>query len=389
MECEQCGARRPLLGPCPNCGAPPAGRSSGADWRNRSGKGPAAPSRGRGNSNAGWGGSGQNWGGRGNSGAGWGYEEPGGGRSTGRYRRPPDDYQEVDLERALVPSMDLSPAEMGQIGGGLPAVPGMPSEDVERLLGIRRPVYIPATGKKRRMRIGGVRVVGGVLSILLVCVASCGLASVFGKKYVDGLSQVTHLTATPPSFHYELVPATPVATPGKPSTAGVKFIASVTTSKRIDSSYQAVDVTSHFLVGDTVYVVVQVRGMPQGKHTLCANWYLNGEYLPLPSSSQTCATLSNVQNGGQDSGPDHSVAFNLPYPQAGVGMARIYWDRPANDTDTSADDPTLVSTIVFGIFMPATPTAVPSTPSPSKTPPKTTPGVTPTKSASAGAPGAV
>lgn len=376
MQCEECGARRPLVGPCPNCGAPPPGRGGGRDWGGgRAGQGAAG--RGRGTSGANWGGqggSGQGWGGQ-QGGGGWDgdYDDPGMGRQTGRYRRPPNDYGDVDMERALVPSMNLSPAEMGAgmpAMPGVPGVPGMPAEEVERLLGIRRPVYIPATGNKRKFRVGSWRVISGVLSIIFVCVASCAGASILGKNYFANLTKVQSLPgqAAPP-IDYSSVPGTPVATMATTSkgATGPKYISSVTTSRRKDASYNPVDITSHFLTGDQVNVIVNVRNAPSGQHSVCINWYKDGQYLQLPSSSQTCVNTSD---------PNQNVAFSLPYPQPGVGMARIYWDRPANDTNTGPNDPALAATIVFGVYEPATPTTVPKpTATPNKTPSATkTPG---------------
>jgi hypothetical protein len=298
------------------------------------------------------------------------------GRQTGRYRRGQPDYGDVDLERALVPSMNLSPAEMaaGMPGmPGVPGVPGMPAEDVERLLGIRRPVYIPATGNKRKFRVGSWRVISGVLSIIFVCLASCAGASILGKNYFAGLTKVPSIGSSAPPIDYSSVPATPVATMGAQGVGtgngavGAKYISSVTTSKRIDSSINPVNVTSHFLTGDTVYVVVDVRNAPAGSNTICINWYLNNQYLQLPSTSETCNTIKDA---------NQNVVFYIAYGQPAVGMARIYWNRPASDTSTAPNDPNLAATIIFGIYEPATPTTVPRTPTGT---PNKTPTVTPTK----------
>jgi hypothetical protein len=334
--------------------------------------------RGRGGSGANWDDPAGGWEPQGGSGADWGYDdgEAQYGRPAGRYRGPADDYAGVDLDRAIVPSVGLAPAEVGV--PGMPGMPGIPSEEDERLLGIRRPVYIPATGNKRRRRIGSWRVISGVLSVVLMCVAACGAATVLGRHYVSSLYGKVVPTSPVANIDYTPVPATPVATPGSAGVqgggTGEKYVVSVTTSKRWDPTGSAVDVTSHFLVNDVVYVVAQIRNAPQGQHTACVRWYLNGVYLVLPQSSEVCTAVTN---------PNVAVEFSLPFPQPGVGMARIYWDRPAKDTDTSNKDPYLAQTILFGIYEPATPTAVPGkTPSPS---PGKTPTATP-KNASTGWP---
>lgn len=240
---------------------------------------------------------------------------------------------------------------------GVPAVPGMAPEEVERLLGIRRPVYIPATGKKRQIRIGSWRVISGVLSVILMCVASCGVASVFGKKYLATLYQGSGVNSTAQPVDYSPLASVKGAVPG----AAAKFVIGAVTAQGVDASYNPVRPNSSFLVKDPVYVVVQVRNATSGTHNLCVRWYLNGAYLPLPSAAQLCVTIDK---------PNVNVYFSLVYPQPGVGSARLYWDRPANDTSDSTTDPALAQTISFGVYLPNQPTVTPVTPTatPNKTP---------------------
>jgi hypothetical protein len=289
------------------------------------------------------------------------------GRPSGRFRRPPEDYEEVDLERALVPSMSMMPAG----APGLPGMPGVPTEHDERLLGIRRPVYIPVTEKKRR-RVPSWRVITGILSIMLMCVASCGLATVFGPKYLSSVWGVAGVDITPAPPNYLNVPLTPVATPG----AGAKYIVSVTTAKRLDSSYHPVDIASFFYEGQTIYVVAQVRNAPTGAHKVCVHWFVNGLDPQLGPNAQLC----QATNGK----PDLTAFFSISFLQTGYGTAQIYWDPPDSEKYTykPASDPALAQTIYFGVLVPGAPTPKPPTPTPVPTAtPKVTPsprGATPT-----------
>ena len=397
MECEQCGARRPRTGPCPECGAPaPGGYSSMRQWKDqsRTGKGPAVGG-GRG-SGANWGGASgarTNAPGRG-SGTGWRagrqedqWDEGAGGydyedyednrpasRSGGRNRRPASDYQEVDLEQALVPAYGGDMMASAQ-GVGLPMTPGIPmSDEEERALGIRRPVYIPATGERRKRRLGSWRIISGVASIMLVCVVSCGLAGVFAHNQISSFFKgPVGSRASTAVVNLAGVPGTPIATPGPNKT-----ISHVITAQGVDVGLNALNPTSHFLVGQIVYVVVSVRGIPKGQqHIVSIRWFLDGHDVQLPSDQN----LKKPVTG------DSNLFFALNYTAPGVGMAKVYLDRPNPDPNGDSDtDPYLGATIKFGVLMPQ-PTATPgsATGTPGKTPsPSKTPGTTPSPHGSTG-----
>lgn len=351
MECDRCGAPRPPRGPCPECGAPPPGpggsHSSMRGWRDtaRTGQGPAA---GRG-SGANWGpgasgsrqrGSGADWRANGgwDEGGGYGYEDdPAPARSSNRNRRRPQpDYEEVDLERALVPTRgDMMPMDPAAMGAGVPALPGLPGTDEEeRALGIRRPVYIPATGEKRKRKLGTWRVTSGVLSVMLVCIASCGLAGIVGHDRIASLlAGPKGALFTPVVYNTANVPATPVATPGPAS----KYVKNVVTATSVDGSFFAIGPTSHFTAGNNnVYVVASVRNAPSGQHTVSIRWFLQGVALDHLPGSQS-----------QSINKDSQVYFALSFPSPGVGMAKLYWDMPADDPGTDPNDPALAATIYF------------------------------------------
>jgi hypothetical protein len=325
MECDRCGARRPRTGRCPNCGAPPPGGSSLSQWKTRGG-------------------------GRG-SGADWDdYDEP---RTRGRQR---GDYDEVELGRALVPSANqLMPMPQG---GGVPALPGQPAtEEEERALGIRRPVYIPVTTDKPKRKIRTWRVVSGVLSVMLVCIAACGATAFFGKDKISGvLPPIIQSRLTPQVYDFSQVPATPVSTPGP----AAKYIVDAKTARSVDSNRTPIDITSHFPVNSQVNLVVQVRNVAAGEqHTVSVRWFLNGIDTQVKGGEGRTSKLIKDNS---------NVQFGLFYPVAGVGMAKVYWDRPANDTSDSATDPSLAQTIYFAVEQPTPTPSTKGTPSPTGSP---------------------
>jgi hypothetical protein len=325
MECDRCGARRPRTGRCPNCGAPPPGGSSLSQWKTRSG--------GRG--------SGTDW------------DDYDGPRSRSRQR---GDYDEVELGRALVPSANqIMPMPQG---GGLPALPGQPAtEEEERALGIRRPAYIPVTSDRPKRKIKSWRVVSGVLSVMLVCIAACGATAFFGKDRISGvLPPILQTRLTPAVYDFSQVPVTPVSTPGP----AAKYIVNVVTARSVDSNFAPIDITSHFPVNSQVHLVIQVRNLAAGEsHTVSVYWFVNGIDTQVKRGpGKTDVLVKDNSN----------VHLALQYPTTGVGMAKVYWDRPANDTSNSSSDPSLAQTIYFAIEQPTPTPSAKGTPSPTGSP---------------------
>ena len=351
MECDQCGARRPRTGPCPNCGAPPPGTySSMRQWRDTSGPSEGPPSgRGRG--------SGTNL-----QRGGWdegGYDEPPPSRSGSRNRRGGrQDYEDVDLGRALVPVHDDDMLPMDPSGlGGVPALPGMPQTDEEeRALGIRRPVYIPATGERKR-KLGTWRVTSGVLSVMLVCIASCALAGVLGRNTILGfLKGPVSSTITPVFVSTANVPVTPVATAGPQSA----LLTNVVTSpgKGQTCPYPPATLSSRFNAGTRVCVYGLAQPYATATtHTFSIHWFLGDLDIDPPGSNAVPLP------GGASVRP---IDFSIILPQPGNYHAKIYVDRPSSDNRNDPNDPALAATIYFAAFAPTpVPSGTPGTPSPS------------------------
>ncbi|HEX8732901.1 MAG TPA: hypothetical protein VF725_12670 [Ktedonobacterales bacterium] len=324
-------------------------RGSGADWGSSSGSGGGLLSRGgrRGGSGDSWDDEGYN-----------NYAPPSNSRPG--YRSPSGEYGGVDPSRALAQYNETMPPSVE--GGMMAGVPGFPQTDEEeRAIGMRRPAYIPATTPKRKRRLSSGRVISGMLSILLVTVGVCaGLGFLGQRQLAKVLSGPLHIVAASPTVDMSQVPAMPISTPGP----AAKVITSAVTAHGIDNNYNPVDISSYFQVNSTVYVVANIVGASQKTtNTLSCTWFLDGIDYKLKSGTESPLPPSKTSNF-------HGYCA-LPYYQTGVGMVRIYWDRPASDTSDSATDPYLAQTIKFGVFAKipgaSTPTAKPKTPVPTKT----------------------
>lgn len=299
---------------------------------------------------------------------GWdqGWDDDGGdweAQPRGRRRRDPG-YDEVDLERALVPQNQGGLAPIPPQGGAL-AAPGFGAmDDEERALGIRRPVYIPATGDKPKVRPRSWRVLSGVLSVLLMCVASCAAAGLLGHTFVQGIFPTPiKVLQTPVAVDYSSVPATPIATVGP---AGHYIFGVYTEAKQADGTYAA---TSHFIIGANVFVVVPVRGLPKGQHHVVSIRILDqGVDMGIQNIKGSNSDVDVTENT--------TVTFTIPnFPNAGVGVAKIYWDLPAGASGSDPNDPHLAASITFGVYQP-TPTPIAT--SKTKTTTTTTPSTTKT-----------
>jgi hypothetical protein len=92
--------------------------------------------------------------------------------------------------------------------------------------------------------------------------------------------------------------------------------------------------TTHFKVGNPVYVLINVRGVPGGEsHVISVAWYYYDQKVDLPNNGFLQRTTS---------GPA-TLYFSLSYPVPGVGQVRVYLDQPQSDA-------TLAQTLTFGVY---------------------------------------
>ncbi len=197
------------------------------------------------------------------------------------------------------------------------------------------------------------------------------VALIVGVLYTMNSLQSTHAGSGGGHNNSSVVVATPTQTPAPtpyPSqvTPGpqANYVSKLyTTSDPPPPSNGApANVTSHFAVGDTVYVSPFVHDLPKGEHMISIRWYLNGIFVESPTNANTSITI----NGGQQ------VIFSLKYQAPGIGMAKVYIDRPASDTSESPTDPSLAGTVIFVVEM-ARPTQQPGGPTPTPFVPTATP----------------
>ncbi len=157
-------------------------------------------------------------------------------------------------------------------------------------------------------------------------------------------------------------PCTPTPTPGVGQSIAAQlvmlgpkaeYVETVMTATGVDSNGMPIHSASQFLVNTDVYVVVSLRNITAGQpHTISVQWYLQGQSVQ-PGGGAMSRTINQ----------DSSMYFSLRYPTPGPGTAKIYFDRPANDTSNGAAY--LAATINFDIAMPGTPTPAPGpTPTP-------------------------
>lgn len=159
-------------------------------------------------------------------------------------------------------------------------------------------------------------------TIVAAMVAAVLIVGLFGTVFNNRLGYPQTSPIGPATVMTTSTVTAQAITTSIPGSAG-RYVQGATTAHAVDSNFVPIDVTSHFHPGDTVYVVLFLRGLPKDhKHTLTVQWYLGNLKLDLPST----ATTSIVVDGSKNA--DQNVAFALHYPTAGQGRATIYWDLP-------------------------------------------------------------
>jgi hypothetical protein len=179
------------------------------------------------------------------------------------------------------------------------------------------------------------RLVASAAIIVVVGLLAALFATFARGRGEVGLTSAIHDSTQTPTW--------PASTPGP----AAKYIVNVVTARSVDSNFAPIDITSHFPVNSQVHRVIQVRNLTAGeKHTVSVRWFLNGIDTQVKSGpGRTSVDVKDNSN----------VHVALLYPTTGVGMAKIYWDRPANDNSDSTSDPSLARTIYFAVEQP-TPT---------------------------------
>ena len=184
----------------------------------------------------------------------------------------------------------------------------------------------------------------GIASVLAASLIIVGFLAVMGPR-ISGVGGHTtaisypsatsdsHLPTVQPNSTVG-VPITPVATPGSQA----NYVTDIVTAEGVTANFVPIDQTSHFTAGQRVDVIFNVIIIGSGqKHTVSIQWFYDGQHLNLTSGD------SQVVDS------DAIVYFGLNYPEAGLGMARIFFDLPSNDNGDQANDPYLAGQISFAI----------------------------------------
>jgi hypothetical protein len=382
MRCRSCGRERPRYGDCPHCGAPesasPGGSmSSSRNWRDQADNEDDFSDRGRSQfTNP----PNQSYGRQSGTPSRPNYTDPrmyspDGGQST--YSRTPSrpqrgdpnqsyarrggGYDEYGLdERSLMVPQDNNNVPMLPTDHSM--LPALPSEEEERMLGIRRPAFIPATEERKGPRPGRWRVISGTMSVMLLCVALCGITGFFAKQNV--LPQINRLIGknTPPTAMTSPIVVPTVFMNGKTlitpgPAAQPPSVGEIKSGKTLDNNNVSGE-SALYHVGDTLYLGIQFNKGFDPQATARVQWVYNNVDITKSLGSDCCSHLMNENNAG---GETTEVEFKLVLADRGNGEARLFY----NDQQ--------FATVVFLVVPNATPTPMP-TPT---TAPNATPAPTP------------
>ncbi len=383
MQCYNCGRERPRTGDCPYCGAPAqnsgSSYSSMRNWRDQASSSgsrnsrpnpndprppisrPVDPSRSRG-SGANWGSPNQSYPRRSDPNQSYprrndpnqSYPRRGDPNQSYSRRDSYDDYGADD--RALMVPPDM--------GGLMPmddrALPALPTEEEERALGIRRPAFIPATDERKGGKPGRWRVISGVLSIMLLCVAACGVSGFLVRQnLIPQLSKLlgisrpsdvpTPNTVIPTPFVSGAPLVTPVPAAHTPIQSDIKSYNLIKASQAGSNIVTPENPTSLFYLGQYIYVVMNLNSNVKAGDKVSAEWFFNTiDITPdLQKSNPQCCSRTVAATG-----KELQVYFSLKPTTTGGGSVQIKYNGQ------------LAYTILFYVAAssPATPTPLPAKP---------------------------
>ena len=352
MQCSSCGHERPRSGNCPHCGTTMAGGTSGGGpsslrgWREQAGSsGSSRPSRPNtddqrpisrpvsgdpSRSRA----SGTEWGSPNQS------ASRRGGDPNQSYPRRDGDPNRSFARRGGFDDGNGPPDERGLMlppdAGGLMsqmddrALPALPTEEEERALGIRRPAFIPATDERKGKKPGRWRVISGVASIMLFCVASCGVSGVLLQKNLlsrfsglIGFNVPTSITAPVIAIPTIYAAGKPLVTPVPGAKTPIQTVGSYTFVIAGSGPVTGKDPTDIFKVGYSMYILVSTTTQVKVGDILSIHWTFNGLDVTsdlIRTKSDCCAAPVHHDNVGIQGD------FIFVAPTTGYGRADIYYN---------------------------------------------------------------
>ena len=117
------------------------------------------------------------------------------------------------------------------------------------------------------------------------------------------------------------------------------FVQEVRTAADVNQQGASAHPTVRFSVHQPIYVLCVVRGVTEGDaHRLSVRWLLNGALAPVSGAHSSILVTRN--------GP---VAFTLPYPLPGDGVAKLYWGEPIGDNNDAAHEAFLAQAVAFTV----------------------------------------
>lgn len=224
------------------------------------------------------------------------------------------------MSKALIPfsqqgTMGLQPATYSTHAPTVPLIPMQQGQETALTIPAQENmIYVPPMYTKPRPIIPRYRVISGLLSFLIVCLALCAGAGYYAKTS-GTLTLVSHFITggnPPPNIH-----ANNVVLPDPPNTidrgpAYNVIPSATTTSHLISNTYIAVQTDKVFQPNQQFALTYSAYPPNQGKVTI--KWYTNKVLFQTMVSN-------TIQSGGST-----SSVVKIAYPEQAEGMVELYWN---------------------------------------------------------------